>query len=367
MKTLQKYNIIFVIDSLGTGGAERSLIGIANHLNNNGHKITIMALSQEECIYEINTGINIIDNYPFKPGLLCIFDIRRIIKKIAPDIVISFLPTSNTLTTIALRFSQIPLIISDRCNNKIEFDTIRFSKKFKLLCKYAWRFADKFVVQTEGSKTYFKNSKFKIKEERIRVIENPVRPIKILNPHKEIKRPAIIGLGRFDERKGFHLLIDAFSRIANKYPEWNLVIHGYGDYLEVYKKQIKEYSLEKRIFLPGVTKDAYAEMSQGDIFVIPSFFEGFPNTLMEAMASGLPCIAFDFEYGARELISNNENGIIVPLKDVNKLTEALEELINNPQKRKLLGNNAKKVLETLKAEKIFEKWDQLIEETITGN
>ena len=131
---------------------------------------------------------------------------------------------------------------------------------------------------------------------------------------------------------------------------------------------MSEFELETRISLPGRVNDIDRRMFEADIFVLSSKYEGLPNVLIEAMCMGLPCITTDFTGGgARELITDGENGIIVPVGDEAALADAIIKVINAPDLAKKLGEKAKILRKRLSADKIIEQWIEFIDSVITYN
>ena len=116
----------------------------------------------------------------------------------------------------------------------------------------------------------------------------------------------------------------------------------------------------KRQELCGVTHTPFLEMKKAKIFVLSSFFEGFPNVLCEAMYAGLPCIATRCECGPSELIDNGKNGFLVPILDVDKMAEQLKILMENNQMCEEMGSKAKESVMRLEKSQISERWLQMV-------
>lgn len=177
----------------------------------------------------------------------------------------------------------------------------------------------------------------------------------------------VINIGRLDKRqKQQHLLIDAFAKIATSFPEWQLHFYG-ADFTKNYRKkleaQIENYKLDDKIKLMGITNDSNYVLKKASIFAFPSAFEGFPLAMTEAMAVGLPCIAFESCLAVRQLIVNGENGILTK-QDTSALSKGLECLMRNEELRMNLGLNAKKSMEAYAPKKIWQQWDKLLSELV---
>ena len=208
-------------------------------------------------------------------------------------------------------------------------------------------------------KKYFKGD--------IVTIPNEVNMVEVQREQdKEFKN--IIYLSRVDVWKGHEFLINSFSKIAKKYPDWKLNIFGQFDPKRLRKrleKQIKTLHLENQVILNGATKEAFKEFSRADFCVFPSYFEGFGLGLAEALSTGLPAIGLKGASGVNELIKDNENGFLTE-KNENDFAEKIEFLINNPEKRYEMGLNAKQSVKKYSKEIIAHKWLNVIEKVLNN-
>lgn len=187
----------------------------------------------------------------------------------------------------------------------------------------------------------------------------------------EIREKTIIHSGRLDKKhKRQHLLIEAFGKIALKYPEWSVKFYGGeptpADYEEELRRTIIHNKLEKQVFLMGTTNDMEAELKRASIFAFPSAYEGFGLALTEAMSMGLPSIGFKNCPAVNELIKDGSNGILCE-ESIDALANALEELIQDKNKRIFYGKQAKEDMKEYSEGKIYAEWDCLLEEVIQIN
>src|SRR5690606_16272064 len=141
--------------------------------------------------------------------------------------------------------------------------------------------------------------------------------------------------------KQFDVLIEVFALLAPQFPDWDLVIWGEGPVRDLLLKQISALNMEERIALPGRTPQPWDELAKAEAFALTSSVEGFPNVLLEAMALGLPCIAFDCPSGPAEMTRNGQDALLVPLGDVAGLCKGLEQLMQDDELRKKLGKDRK--------------------------
>jgi glycosyltransferase involved in cell wall biosynthesis len=341
---------------MNAGGSQRVISLMVNYWTGLNHNLTILTISNDETFYDLDPKINIIklglDRSSgsiisgLKANIARIKALRKEILSIKPDIVISFLTQTNIVATIACKSLGIPIIISER-NNPSKDD---ISTTWKIARYFTYRLSNLLVVQTKYVQIYFKS--YGVKTE---IIPNPIKTVNTVSTKKE---KIILAAGRLTHQKGFDLLIKAFAEVTSK--EWQLTILGDGPERENLKRLITEKRLKNRVQLPGLVKNIDTFFSQASIFVLSSRFEGFPNVLCEAMAAGLPCISFNCNSGPSDIIDQNINGILVGNDKKNELSKAINDLINNEDKRNSLGREAKKIDARLILRKIMAQWEDTV-------
>jgi GalNAc-alpha-(1->4)-GalNAc-alpha-(1->3)-diNAcBac-PP-undecaprenol alpha-1,4-N-acetyl-D-galactosaminyltransferase len=360
---VNKLQIVIINSSLGLGGAERVVATLANAWAEKGYQLTILVFSDDKAssFYLLHPNVvlkplNLLQDSKnlfqfFKNALKKIQSLRAEIRQLKPTVVISFSTETNLLTLMATRFLTCQVIVSER-SNPMQYPAKQF---FKILRRLLYPWADWVVLQTEESKSYFAGSK------NIKVINNPLKKFEL---DKEFNltnpKPFIIALGRLSREKGFDELIDAFARIAKTYPEWKLLILGEGPLRQELELQIAREHLQERVELLGAVKQPENYIKEAEFFVLSSHFEGFPNALCEAMALGIPSIAYDCQFGPTSLIESGINGILVESRNQLKLSEAIEKLIQNPNLRKSLGERAVQIKRRLSLEVILSEWDKIL-------
>lgn len=332
-----KIKIALIIPTLKQGGAERVISELANAFYSKGHTVLLVLLSQAiEDFYELNSGIQVY-RLQFEGGHIrqkvlsltsSLFNLRSIILKENPDAVLSFGDKYNVYTLLATKFLKTKVFISDRSNPKR-----KIPRSTEILRKHLYKYATGIIAQTALAKEILEQ---KTNSKNIRVIPNPLKEIK---KYPGIEREKIIlNVGRLVPQKGQTYLLEAFSKIKDK--SWRLVLLGNGPLLDALQKQAIELGIQDSVSFPGAVKNVDEWLARASIFAFPSISEGFPNALVEAMGAGLPCVSFDCDAGPAELINNGENGFLLPVKDINALSDTLEELASDPELRKKLGANA---------------------------
>lgn len=202
---------------------------------------------------------------------------------------------------------------------------------------------------------------------RVEIIPNftNIRPAGPYNPNSK----KIIAVGRLDDQKGFDLLVKAWSKVAQRFPNHSLEIFGSGQLFAQLDQLIKDKGLIEHVHLRGVTDDMPAAFSEGEAFVLSSRFEGFPLVLIEAMACGIPPVAFDCPHGPSDLVDDGLNGILVPFKNlsdaerIDKLADGLCRMLAlSDEEREQMSAEAMKKAASFSREAIMERWVKLFKE-----
>lgn len=285
---------------------------------------------------------------------------KEIIDAIRPDIIVSFrYETSNYLLhymhvqapVITMFHASADFILPDMPTSELR--SISESSRAQVLLK-----KDVSVV-----KNYCPSA-------RVVWIPNAVPQYEEKADLKSIKKTyTIIDAARLDKaQKRQYLLIEAFAKIANEYPNWNVELWGGGNdpddpYVEELQKQIDKYHLKGRVFLKGESTHIIDQYTKSDIFCFPSAYEGFPLAMTEAMSAGLPVIGFKSCTAVAELIENGKTGVLVE-DGVEALAQGLKLLMSNQKKRERIGAEARDAMKSFAPEIIWDRWEKLFREVI---
>ena len=278
--------------------------------------------------------------------------IKRHIKEINPDVVISFLTLNSVFTYLGHLPSRLPIIACERicpADLHLKFPWDRLMHK-------AYKRADILTVQFREFVPLY-GGKYM---EKCMVTPNYIAtPDRIWKAHnRETKR--FISCGRLNASKQFDLLIDMFAKIHRKNPKTELFIYGRGPYEEQLQKHIEAAGLSDSAFLKGYTNDTYGVLCDADIYLMSSKSEGFPNALSEAMAVGMPSVSFRCNTGIDELADYGRRGIVVPPEDKNAFISAALNLCTDSVLCDEYSKNAKEVSEVYSLEKVKKTWDECI-------
>ncbi|MFK8009449.1 MAG: glycosyltransferase family 4 protein [Saprospiraceae bacterium] len=347
----KRTKVCVVGPSLKMGGMERASANLANSIYKVGYEVTYLSFFNQEKFFQLDDGVKLIEPIGFNSTSLSIFCtlkwIRKNIKELNPDSIIVFNKFYSALVLVALFGLKSKVFISERSS-----PLFKWNFKHETINRLIfWFFKPTGIIaQTSIAAQYQKE--YYGKNIPIEVIPNALRPV--LHFPNIQKEKIILAVGRLrDPLKGFDRLIEAFAKIKAK--DWKLVFAGGDENGFDLKKQAKELRVLDRIGFLGQVRDLDPIYAKASIFVIPSRSEGFPNALCEAMAAGLPCIAFDFIAGPRDIITHEEDGIIVEDGNISKLAEAIDSLIENKEKRSILGENAEAIQERLSQNVIGKK------------
>jgi glycosyltransferase involved in cell wall biosynthesis len=174
----------------------------------------------------------------------------------------------------------------------------------------------------------------------------------------------LLGAGRLEPQKGFDSLLEAFAGIAQTHTDWDLVILGEGTLRTMIEQQVQVAGLEKRVHLPGLVGNVGEWYERADLYVMSSRFEGFGNTLAEALAYGLPAVSFDCDTGPRDIIRHEMDGLLVPPGDVTGLAAALDRLMRDANLRKRFAERAVEARERFSITRIAGMWEELFERVV---
>ncbi len=351
---MKKNRVVFIGFFHGYGGAEKTMIITANQLIKNGFDVELIAINNKNILYEIDNNIfihYIEDRAKWLP-IKVIFRLKQlysILKKIKPDIVISFWIQPIYLSLILKPFLRTKLIYSERGDPTDK----EYSGILGLLRDISFKYIDGIVFQTKTVQKIF--SKKVIKKSV--VIYNPI-VLKTENLlYNGVREKKIINIGRLHHQKNQKLLIEAFGLISFKFPEYVLEIYGDGDLKEDLIYLVNKLQLKDKVFIKAPTSQIHSKICNASLFVLSSDYEGMPNALLEAMALGVPCISVDWKPGAvNEFMIHNYNGIIVPNNNKIELSKAIQYILNNPEKAKLLGENAKSIINDLSLDNYTKSW-----------
>lgn len=370
------YNLF---EAVSTGGIERIVLSKANWLANHGHEVTIITTDRkgrepffhiDEKIQCIDLGVNYRDDWTstlrkliMRPYKMRLHQKRlsKVLDKIKPDISISTfsneleflykLPSAGKCI-VEIHFSKHFRLKSRHHGLQGLADKIHSRMDSKLVKKY-----DAFVCLTHADMELWDN------DTNIHSIHNFI-------PYRLPKRASLesnhaIAVGRLEYEKSFDRLIDSWSLVAKRHPDWILDIYGEGSNHDSLIKQIEQLGLEGKVIIHPITGNIEEIMSQSSMLIMSSHYEGLPMVMLEAISCGLPVVTFDFQCGPRDVLTNG-SGIIVKDGDIVGLSEAVCQLIEDKKKRLEMGVAAYERAKGFLPECIMPQWVELFQTLTSG-
>lgn len=367
--------IVFLISSLGSGGAERVATTLCNAWADYGRDVVLITTYSGAGVpfYKVDSKINLRNladeirsprigkNYFHR-----MLTLRRMIIEAQPDVVVSFLPNVNIAAIFATAFTGIPCVIGERSDPLVQ----PLGRLWSTACRMLYRFADAVTVQTDSVAQRIGNVYPALK--KVLVIPNPL-PNELMklqprmpNAASSNGRHILLSVGRLSIEKRTGQIIDAFSELTERYPDWDLHLIGEGPLRHVLQQQINDCGIQPgRIRLIGRSQEPWILMREADAFVLASAYEGFPNALLEAVALGLPSISTDCKSGPREISDNGKVVRLVPVDDHKALVKELDELMGDENLRSQLSREGvDSVRKRFVLAEVLMLWDSLLTSVI---
>lgn len=347
--------INFVCAYLGIGGAERVMSLLIDEFINKGYTVRLMITHDYRIDYYIPKTVEVVFlDWSRSWNLFKRFrKIRELRKLIKGEIVISFLNGSIRDVAIAvIGLQNTTFIASERNNPKVEPNGM-INKAIRIL---AFTIAEKVVFQNEMAKNYFPKH---IKNKGL-VIKNPINSY-LPKPYDR-KRKVIITLSRLSPQKNLKLLVDSFTQFYEKHTDYRLYIYGEGPLKDKLERYIEMLHMSDYIDLKGFVKDPWESIGDCMMYVSSSDYEGVSNSIMEALAMGLPVVATDCPYwGNRELIDDGINGFLVPTGNSRAMVKAMTKIVEDKALADSMSNRAYEIRGKYNIETIANKWLSLME------
>lgn len=375
----RKSRILIFINSMTGGGAERVVVSLSRHLVEEGHIVTVTTMHGTErdffaldprvgrvCLKLSDANRGLGKAYATVKRVAAL---RQVINETTADVVVGMMSSAAVLSILACARSKTRVVVSER--NFPGKKPLPFTWRGMRWLLY--RFADAHVAQTREAAVWLTRH---ARARNIRIVPNSVAwpvpghdpavgPDTVVDPDRRV----VLAVGTKPRQKGFDILLRAFATAAFAHSDWVLVILGvapsHGDVdgsVTDLANLAHELNIGSRVYLHGRVGNMTEWYQRADIFVLSSRYEGFPNALLEAMASGRPCIATDCDAGPRSIIENDVNGLLVPVEDTGSLGSAIVRLMDDANLRERLGSEATAVRTRYSENRVFGEWQKLLEE-----
>ncbi|MBO5093082.1 MAG: glycosyltransferase [Lachnospiraceae bacterium] len=366
--------IAFLINSLGKGGAEHVALNLAEHFSKTGYDVLLVTSRRGAEEYKVTFPARRrlleeeIAGAPLGRAGKVPARIRRLAaiwREERPDLIVAFIGKMNLYAMLSTGRpfcrNRIPVILSVRSDPAREYP----SRLQKALAERLFRRAAGVIFQTEDAKLAFSGKV----QKHSAVLPNALDPSFVRERYTGKRENEIVMVGRLDANKNHQLLLRAFARLQREYPELKVVIYGGGlagsDTEPALRALAGELGIADRVRFMGRQSDIRRRIERSRIFVLSSNYEGMPNALLEAMATGLAVISTDCPCGGpRTVIRDGENGLLIPVGDETALTAALRRILDDPELEESLGRQAAKLAQELAPEKVCRRWQEEIESRV---
>lgn len=348
--------ISFITANLGSGGAERVTSLLANQFCQRGYEVEIIFFRDKLIFYKLDERVKIVvigeechSNALWRKMLW----LRHYVKKAKPDAVIPFRVSVYSATILSLLGVSVPIVASERIDPHVP------DSYWTLLRKLLLPFVTRLVVQTQYIKSYYP----KFIQKKTKVIPNPVRD-EVFEEESgewrvERKQNRIISVGRLYPQKNQKMMIRAFAKIADDFPDWQLVIYGEGPLRAELEFLVSSFKLQDRVLLPGRTEHVIEELRKSEIFCMSSDYEGMSNSMIEAICVGLPIISTKVS-GTEDMVIDGKNGFLVPQNDVELMARCFHMTIESEEMREHCSAYNTDLANRFRTESIVNQWELLL-------
>lgn len=352
----------------GAGGLERVLAVKASYLADQlGYEVHILSLNepQPHPFYTFSDKIHFhsceVKGNPLQYIFSYVKGIKNTVSIIKPDVISVCDDGLKGFFVPLFLGKKVPIIYERHASVQLNFSShsIGFTTKvLHFLMQQLGRTFDVFVVLTNGNLKEWKSK-------NVLVIPNPLSFYPDATSELNTKR--VIAVGSHSYNKGYDLLLAAWAQVVAIYPDWVLHIYGKYDSDHIFIKLAKQFTIEKNILFSPPVSAIENEYLKSSIMVLSSRSEGFGMVLIEAMACGVPCVAFDCPHGPADIISHEEDGLLVKAQDVNALVASINRLVQDEALRIKMGAHARENVKRYLPEQIMPLWDTLFKKLVHEN
>ncbi|MBR5799314.1 MAG: glycosyltransferase family 4 protein [Lachnospiraceae bacterium] len=339
--------IVFVVPNMVGGGTERIVALFANELVKRGYPVAIMIFAGDQVVYPLDERIEVLFVGEKSNGnplvrLKRIKNMRNYYKANKGCYIFGFSVMGTVFSVVAAAGIPHRLLVSERSDpSKYNLWRIR---------NWAYGKAEKVILQTEDTKQFFPD---KLRKKAV-VIPNPV-PGNMPLPYQGERKKRIVSVGRLEKVKNHKLLIDAFAEFCKQHTGYELHLLGVGELEQELRAQVTALGLEKEVVFRGFCENVLEEIKDCGMYVLSSDYEGISNSMIEALAMGVPVIATDCPVGGTKMyIEDGVNGLLVPVGNQAAMVQAMQKIAGDPALAGKLSANGVKIREAYGLSKIVD-------------
>lgn len=351
--------VMFFATGMSAGGAERVIATLANALAKQRLDLVIVVVKGTGSAYELAPGVRL-RSAGLEPGLKnlprALRFYRRVVAQESPDVVASFSTKSDLIALLArlLFRTRGRLVVSERA------DPHSRARGMQRACDVLYRWADAIVCQSDVVADYYRRA---CPGASISVIPNPLDEACIGTPGAASREPTVISVGRLSDQKNHALSIRAFAEVRDALPDLRLrmKVYGQGPREPELRELIRDEGLEGIVELVGIAPNVMRCNERAALFLFTSNYEGFPNVLLEAAATGIPTVTTDFSPGtAREIVDDGVGGYVVPRGDREAVVAAAVRVLSGGLDPEAIAVSARRIRESHRTERILEAWQRVL-------
>lgn len=361
-----KQKVLFIINDLRMGGAQRVLSIVMRELVRCGYDVALITNhSASSDFYKIEQNIGRYTTALFNPSanvaeavmnnLRRVSRIRKIISKESPDVVFSFMTETNILAILATLLSDTRVIVSERSDPEKE----KKSFIWELLRKITYRNADLVTSNSKASLGYLASM---VKREKLVFLPNPVEGCSEASIPGEDRESAkiLLVVSRLHPAKGIDILIEALAVLKSKGKEYQLWIAGDGPEKENLHAQAKDVGVAADIRWLGGVSELVPLYKKASLFILPSRMEGMPNALLEAMSCGLPVVTSNASPGPLEYVVHGETGLVFESESSSSLAAVIDEIMGDDAERYRMATNSIDKVKPFLCSNVIPEWEKII-------
>lgn len=333
---MSKQHLAIYLPSLRGGGAERVMVTLANGFASRGHRVDlVLARAEGAYLTEVAPAVRVVDLNKGRV-LASLLPLARYLRRERPDAILSALNHANIVAILARKIARVPirLVVSER-NSLVSLRGSARGHLFRTLMRWCYPFADLVVsVSRDGARELV--SELGLPDRLVMAIPNPV-PVEEIKDRASVppdhpwlapgSPPVVLAVGRLEAQKDYPTLLRAFT-LLRRNRDLRLIILGEGKLRPTLERQIHELGLTAYVALPGFQPNPFAWMAASDLYVMSSRYEGFPNSLVQAMACGARVVSTDCPTGPAEILDDGKWGRLVPVGDAEALARAMAETLD---------------------------------------
>lgn len=345
--------IAFFTTGMTRGGAERVIATLSNRLVEMGHDVVIVMLKGVRSEYRLDGRVRLVGanlEAGARNAAAAMRFYTRTIRSESPDVVIAFTVKPNLMACVAKQWLGVrtPLVVSERA------DPFRRNPCLQSACNRLFCAADAVVCQSKIVSRYYEG---KVRSVPVACIPNPVDSGCVAERPARERAQYLLSVGRLCDQKRQDLAINALAALKPKFPDLRLEVCGVGPAESDLRSMAVQLKVSQSVRFCGNVRNVMREKADAAVYLMTSDYEGFPNALIEAVASGIPIVTTDFSPGvAHELVQNGANGYVVPAGNAMELAKAVERLLNNPPSEEVLERSAGTARGRFDLDAVAEQW-----------